>query len=88
MLNSAPKSYNFTDFFFKTCLFGIPTHEIFCAKAPFHADTLSGSRDLNFALSLYLHSYFVYASREGSDVSAQSHSLLDNAIRTKILCVG
>ena len=36
------------------------------------ADESRGAGGLNVGLSLYLHQYFVYASREGSDIYAKT----------------
>ena len=46
-----------------------------------HPDTANEPRGLDFGLSLYLHSYFMYASREGADLP--EHSLLAEEICTK-----
>ena len=51
-----------------------------------HADVFSKARGLNFSLSFHLHSYFVYASREGSN---KSESLLPaDMISIEISCTG
>ena len=48
------------------------------------------ARGLNFGLSLHLHTFFVYASREGSGKTAYMRrsepSLLPDAMSTQILC--
>ena len=49
------------------------------------ADVYSEARGLNFSLSLHLHPYFVYASREGS---AEEPSLLADKVNTETLCTG
>ena len=48
-----------------------------CAKHPLdpHADVYSGAWSLQFGLSLHLHTYFVYASSEGSSEYAHMRRL-------------
>ena len=58
-----------------------------------HADASSGAWDIKCGLSLLLHPYFVYDSREGYGESAfcadlSEPSLLDNVVSTKISCAG
>ena len=60
--------------------FGVAYAQIALIKA--HADVFSKVRDLNFGLSLHLHSNFMYASREG----LPEPPLLADAISTKISC--
>ena len=50
------------------------------------ADVSSEARGLNVCLSFHLHPYFVYGSSEGSSESVHEHSLLADAISTKISC--
>ena len=50
-----------------------------------HPDTANEPRGLNFGLSLSLHSYFMYASREGADL--HEPSLLAEEICTEIACI-
>ena len=37
-----------------------------------HAEDFSGAKCLNFNLSIHLHPYFVYVSREGSEETHRS----------------
>ena len=57
------------------------------------ADVSSSARGLKFCLRFHLYPYFVYTSTKGSDESAHLRRLpelwlLNNAIRTKLSCVG
>ena len=59
-----------------------------------HFDVFSKARGLNSGLNRHLHSYFVYASREGSGESVSMHIctdspeplLLADVISTEIPC--
>ena len=59
-----------------------------------HAQLSSGARDLNVGLSLHQHPYFLCASIEGCDVTAQLHRLIWAftanvfSISAKVICAG
>ena len=52
----------------------------------FSFSVFSKARDRKFGLSLHLHPYFVYVSSEGP--GEPEHSMLANAISTKVSCAG
>ena len=93
-LHSLPPTYNINNvsfrplmFFFFNITYG-PTHEILVliayAQIPLtndYADASSGTRDLDVGLSLNLHPYFLYASREGPGMSKNARIQRGQGVR-------